>query len=110
MVSDLLYHLRHKSMVLNGIHPDVLRELVEELIEPLSVIYPQSCLTMEALGHWRSASAMPICEKGWKEDLGNYTPVSLTSVLGKVMEQIILSASYGMCSTTRGLGPANTAL
>ncbi|KAK4811142.1 LOW QUALITY PROTEIN: hypothetical protein QYF61_019773 [Mycteria americana] len=87
MVSDLLHHLdTHKSMGPDGIHPRVLRELAEVLTKPLSILYQQSWLTGEVPVDWRLAN------KGRKEDLGNYRPVSLTSVPGKLMEQIILSA------------------
>ncbi|GAB0181301.1 mitochondrial enolase superfamily member 1 [Grus japonensis] len=57
----------HKSMGPDGIHPQVLRELADVIAKPLSIM-----------------------EKGKKEDLGNYRPVSLTSIPGKVMEQLIL--------------------
>ncbi|GAB0203778.1 hypothetical protein GRJ2_002843400 [Grus japonensis] len=93
MVSDLLHHLdTHKSMGLDGIHPRVLRELAEVLPKPLSIIYQQSWLTGEVPVDWRLANAMPIHKKGWKEGPENYKPVSLTLVLGKVMEHILLCA------------------
>ena len=41
---------------------------------------------------WRIASVTPLFKKGKKEDPGNYRPISLTSVPGKVMEQLILYA------------------
>ena len=41
---------------------------------------------------WRKDSVAPICKKGKKEDPGNCRSVSLTSIPGKVMEQLILEA------------------
>ncbi|KFW83748.1 hypothetical protein N305_03324, partial [Manacus vitellinus] len=92
-ISDLLSHLDpHKSMGPDGIHPRVMRELAEELAKPPSIIYQQSWLTGEVPDDWKLANVPPIHKKGRKEDPGNYRPVSLTSVPGKVMEQIILGA------------------
>ncbi|KFV46500.1 hypothetical protein N341_11730, partial [Tyto alba] len=87
-----LHHVdTRKSMGPDGIHPEVLRVLAEVLTKPLSIIYQQSWLTGEVPADWRLTKVMPIYRKGWKEDRGNNRPVSLTAVLGKVMEQIILS-------------------
>lgn len=46
---------------------------------------------------------MPIHKKGWKEDLESYTSVSLTSVLGKLMKQIICSAILQHMQDNQGI-------
>ena len=50
----------HKAMGPDGIHPRILRELVEELAKPLSIIYQQSWSTGEVPDDWRLANVMPI--------------------------------------------------
>jgi len=82
-VNNLLCHLHtYKSMGPDGIHPKVLRELAK----PLSIICQQSWLTGEVPDDWTLASVTPIYKKGHTKDPGNYKPVSLTSMLGKIME------------------------
>ena len=56
-VRDLLLQLDcHKFMGPDEIHPRVLRELVEVIAEPLSIIYQRSLLTGEVPEDWRLAN------------------------------------------------------
>ncbi|CAJ0967759.1 unnamed protein product [Ranitomeya imitator] len=59
-----------KSPGPDGIHPRVLRELTTGSV-------PQD---------WRIANVVPIFKKGSKSEPGNYRPVSLTSIVGKIFE------------------------
>ena len=68
----------------------MLRELAEVIAEPLSIIFERSWITGEVPEDWRIANVTPVFKKGKKEDPGNYRPVSLTSVPGKVMEPLVL--------------------
>ncbi|KFQ30023.1 hypothetical protein N331_07976, partial [Merops nubicus] len=80
----------HKSMGPDEMHPGVLREMADVVSLPLSIIFAKSWQTGEMPEDWRKANVTPGFKKGKKEDPGNYRPVSLTSIPGKIMEWLIL--------------------
>ncbi|XP_068809548.1 uncharacterized protein [Struthio camelus] len=84
----------HKSMGPDGMHPQVLRELADVIARPLSIIFERSWRSGEVPEAWKKAIVTPppppVFQKGKKEEPGNSRPVSLTSIPGKVMEQLLL--------------------
>ena len=83
---------RFKSPGPDEVYPRVLKESRDVISEPLANIFRNS-LDLEVVPlMWRQANVVPIHKKGDKSLMSNYRPVSLTSIVGKIMETLIAGA------------------
>ena len=62
------------------------------LCEPIRILFQKSLDSGELPNEWKMALIKPIFKKGDRHEVGNYRPVSLTSVVAKVLEGIVKRA------------------
>ena len=80
----------NKSPGIDGIHPRVLKELDEIISHPITIIYKKSVESSELPRQWKDAEITPIYKKEDKSLPKNYRPVSLTSIICKILEKLVV--------------------
>ena len=71
------------------ITPRLLKSVSDVLCKPLSIVFMRSLNESVVPEDWRIANVTSIFKSGSKMSPGNYRPVSLTSIVCKIMESII---------------------
>ena len=90
VLKELIALQPNKSPGVDGVHPRVLKELSEELVKPITILLKKSLESESLPTHWLQAVVTPIFKKGSKSIPENYRPVSLTCILCKILEKIIV--------------------
>jgi hypothetical protein len=78
-----------KSPGPDGFHPKLINKLKHVLGQPLSILFNLSILQRKLPQSWKDANITAIFKKGSRKEAGNYRPVSLTSILCKVLESFV---------------------
>ena len=85
----------------------ILKECATELAPAIAILFQQSLDTGTLPEDWTSANVSPIFKKGDRHRPENYRPVSLTSVLSKLLEHIVCSNLMSHLTTNKVLTDLN---
>ena len=68
------------------LHPKFLNETSKSISTPLAHIFNRSMQTGKLPDNWKKANVTPLHKKGPKNQVENYRPISLTSIVCKTVE------------------------
>lgn len=100
---DVTKHLRsldpNKSTGADKISTRLLRQCQDELRLPLKLLFSRLLREGTVPSHWKCANVTTIFKKGNKSEAGNYSPITLTSVLIEILERSRKASchSYFLC-------------
>ena len=89
IITSLLFLDSNKAIGVDGVHPHVLKSCAESFAIPLCIIFQASLEQGKIPKQWKLVNVTPIYKSGNKLDPANYRPVTLNSVVCKIMEVTI---------------------
>ncbi len=94
-VYDILQSLKvNKAAGPDGLTPRLLRLCSSGIATSLAILFNRSYAEGCFPDDWKHALVIPIFKKGDRHTLGNYRPISLLSVVSKVMERVVYNKLY----------------
>ena len=92
---NILHNLNpNKSPGPDNFHPRFLKLVSKSIAKPVYLLFNLTLFEGKLPNDFKLAEVRPIFKKGDKTQAGNYRPVSLTSILCKVMETVVKNHLY----------------
>ena len=90
--SDVMFainRMKNSFSCPDDLPPMLFKKLKHILVFPLRLLFNQLLSVAAVPQDWRNAVIIPVLKKGFAGSVTNYRPISLTSVISKIMERVI---------------------
>ena len=95
-IFDLINHLQSgKAPGPDGITSTMLKLTAGQVALPLTLLFNLSLSKGKIPDDWKRANVVPIHKSGSISDFNNYRPISLCSVVGKLLERVVSGCMVG---------------
>jgi len=112
-ISTVLSHLSSlditKATGPDGLSARFLKEISDEIAEPLTALYNESLQTGVIPLEWKKSHIIPVNKGGSIDDATNYRPIAVVSVVVKFLEKLVTSELSRYLECTAQLHPHQAA-